>query len=97
MLQFETLPASWSALLWTFRSCFTGPTFATFAALASGLVAAPARRTVCTMLVAAGLARRWHHSRAHGFFARARWCPDQVGLVLAGWWWTGCCRPARRY
>lgn len=83
MLQFETLPASWSALLWTFRRCFTGPTFATFAALASGLVAAPARRTVCTMLTAAGLARRWHHSRAHGFFARARWCPDQVGLVLA--------------
>jgi hypothetical protein len=83
MLQFETLPASWSALLWTFRSCFTGPTFATFAALVSGLVAAPTRRTVCTMLSAAGLARRWHHSRAHGFFARARWCPDQVGLVLA--------------
>ena len=83
MLQFETLPASWSALLWTFRSCFTGPTFATFAMLASGLVAAPTRRTVCAMLSAAGLARRWHHSRAHGFFARARWCPDQVGLVLA--------------
>jgi hypothetical protein len=83
MLQFETLPASWSALLWTFRSCFTAPTFATFAALTSDLVAAPARRTVCTMLTAAGLSRRWHHSRAHGFFARARWCPDQVGLVLA--------------
>ena len=82
MLQFETLPGSWSALLWTFRSCFTAPTFATFSALASGLVAAPNRRTVCAMLTAAGLARRWHHSRAHGFFARARWCPDQVGLTL---------------
>jgi hypothetical protein len=82
MLLFETLPASWSALLWTFRCCFTGPTFDTFAALTSGLVAAPARRTVCAMLTGAGLARRWHHSRAHGFFARARWCPDHVGLVL---------------
>jgi hypothetical protein len=82
MLQLEMLPASWSVLLWTFRSCFTAPTFATFAALTSGLVAAPARRTVCTMLTAAGLSRQWHHSRAHGFFARARWCPDRVGLVL---------------
>ncbi len=83
MLRFETLPASWSALLWTFRSCFTGPTFATFAALCSGLVAAPARRTVTGMLVAAGLSRCWHHSRAYYLFYRARWCVDQVGLVLA--------------
>jgi hypothetical protein len=83
MLQFETLPASWSALLWTLRGCFTAPTFATFAALVSGLVAAPGRRTVCTMLTAAGLVQRWHHSRAHRFFGRARWCPDRVGLAVA--------------
>jgi hypothetical protein len=83
MLQFGTLPGSWSALLSTFRGCFTAPTFATFAALVSGLVAAPARRTVCTMLTAAGLAGVWHHSRAHALFARARWSADQVGLALA--------------
>src|SRR5262245_24384001 len=83
MLRFDTLPGSWSALLLAFRCCFTGPGFATFVALVSGLVAAPARRTVTGMLVAAGLSRVWHHSRAYYLFGRARWCVDQVGLVLA--------------
>src|SRR5436309_2414779 len=65
-------------------ACFTAPTFRTFAMVLAGLIAAPARRTVCGMLTAAGLAGVWHHSRAHGFFARARWCADQVGLALLG-------------
>jgi hypothetical protein len=38
--------------------------------------------TVTGMLQAAGLAGEWHHSRAHDFFARARWEPDEVGLRL---------------
>jgi hypothetical protein len=83
MLQLETLPASWSGLLTVFRCCFTAPTFATFAALASGMVAAPTRRTVAGMLIAAGLSRVWHHSRAYWLFGRARWSVDQVGLTLA--------------
>jgi hypothetical protein len=82
MLQIETLPASLAGLLWVFRSCFTGPTLRTFAALVAGMVAQPGRRTVCGMLVGAGLSRVWHHSRAHWVFAGARWCPAQVGLVL---------------
>jgi DDE superfamily endonuclease len=82
MLQLQTLPASLSGLLVVFRSCFTAPTFGTFVALLSGLVAQPARRTVCGMLVGAGLSRVWHHSRAHWFFARARWNAEQVGLAL---------------
>ncbi|MGH3936793.1 MAG: transposase [Pseudonocardiaceae bacterium] len=36
------------------------------------------------MLTGAGLARIWQHCRAHRFFSAARWCPRQVGLVLAG-------------
>jgi hypothetical protein len=84
MLQLETLPASLSGLLAVFRGCFTAPTFATFSALVAGLVAQPARRTVCGMLVGAGLSRVWHHSRAHWFFARARWSVDEVGLALLG-------------
>jgi DDE superfamily endonuclease len=84
MLQLETLPGSLSGLLLVFRSCFTKPTFGTFVALLSGLVAQPARRTVCGMLVGAGLARVWHHSRAHWFFAHARWSVDAVGLALLG-------------
>lgn len=82
MLQFETLPVSWSVLLWTFRSCFTGPGFRTFVVLMSGLVAAPARRTVTGMLIGAGVSRAWHHSRAYRFLDGARWCVEQVGLVL---------------
>jgi hypothetical protein len=84
MLQLETLPASLVGLLWVFRPCFTAPTFRTFCALAAGLLAQPGRRTVCGMLVGAGLAGVWHHWRAHRFFARAAWDVSQVGAVLAG-------------
>jgi DDE superfamily endonuclease len=38
--------------------------------------------TVTGMLQAAGLAGVWHHSRAHDFFARRRWDPDQLGMAL---------------
>jgi hypothetical protein len=38
---------------------------------------------VCGMLVGAGLSRTWPHDRAHYFFARARWSPERLGLVLA--------------
>jgi hypothetical protein len=82
MLQFDILPASLSSLLLTFRCCFSAPTFQTFAALVSGLVASPGRRTVTGMLIGAGMSRVWHHSRAHRFFGVARWNVDQVGLVL---------------
>lgn len=82
MLQFEMLPASFAGLLWMFRSCFTAPSFRTFCALTAGMVAQPGRRTVCGMLSGAGLAGVWHHSRAHWFFGRARWCADAAGLVL---------------
>ena len=34
------------------------------------------------MLQAGGLAGVWHHSRAHDFFARRRWDPDELGLAL---------------
>src|SRR5437764_14634848 len=71
MLQLETVLASLAGLLWVFRSCFTAPSFATFGALVVGLVAQSGRRTVCGMLVGAGLSRVWHHSRAHWFFSHA--------------------------
>ena len=49
------------------------------------IVGAVARVRDCTitgMLQAAGLAGVWHHSRAHDFFARARWDPDELGMAL---------------
>ena len=72
-----------------FRPCFSSPSFTTFTMLAAGLAARPAGRTVCGMLTGAGLARVWHHSRAHRFFAAAAWSADEVGLVVlrlvTGW------------
>lgn len=35
------------------------------------------------MLAGAGLSRLWPHDRAHYFFARARWKPDDLGLAVA--------------
>jgi hypothetical protein len=82
MLQLQTLPAALSKLLTAFRGCFTVPTFGTFVALLTGLIAQPGRRTVCGMLVGAGLNGIWHHQRAHRFFSRAVWSVDRVCLVL---------------
>src|SRR5256885_8601202 len=89
MLQWQTLPASLAGMLMAFRWCFTEPSFRTFTALVAGMVAQPGRRTVCAMLVGAGLSRLWHHSRAHWFFSHARWSAEQVGLVLVGLIVTG--------
>jgi hypothetical protein len=83
MLQATTLPGTFMRVLAPFRTCFTAPTFETFTMMAVGLLAQPVGRTVCGMLTGAGLARVWHHSRAHRFFATARWNPQQVGLVVA--------------
>ncbi|MFK4272915.1 IS701 family transposase [Streptomyces milbemycinicus] len=77
-----TLP-SLAALLMVFRRCFTAPTYRTFTGLVAGLIAQTRRRTVCGMLLGAGLQRCWHHARAHRSFSTARWCTDQVGLALA--------------
>jgi DDE superfamily endonuclease len=82
MLRVHTLPGSLLRVLDPFRSCFTTPTFATFVTLIAGMVARPAHRTVCGMLAGAGLAGVWHHSRAHRFFAAARWHSDTLGLTV---------------
>ncbi len=50
--------------------------------LVVGMVGRVRDCTVTGMLQAAGLAGAWHHSRAHDFFARSRWDPDQLGLAL---------------
>ena len=83
MLPFLTLPASLAALLGALRPCFTAPSFATFSGLAAGLAGQVRRRTVCGMLLGAGLAPAWPHDRAHYFFARARWQIDELGLAVA--------------
>lgn len=79
----DPAPASLAPLLGEFRGCFSAWTFPVFCALACGLVAQTARRTVCGMLVGARLAQTWSHHRAHRFFSHARWSPEKVSATLA--------------
>lgn len=76
------LPSSLTQLLSLLRPAFTAPTFQTFEALLAGMVGQVGERTVCGMWQAARLAGRVHHSVGHDFFARSRWCTDEVGLRL---------------
>jgi hypothetical protein len=77
------VPASLMTLLAVFSPLFTAPSFRTFTGLACGFLAQSGKRTVCGMLTGAGLSRAWPHDRAHYFFARARWDPDELGLCVA--------------
>ncbi len=85
MLQDATLPlpGSLASVLACFASLFTAPSFRTFTMLACGFLAQTGKRTVCGMLAGAGLSAIWPHDRAHSFFARARWSPDDLGLAVA--------------
>jgi DDE superfamily endonuclease len=77
------VPASLMTVLAGFASLFTAPSFRTFTMLACGFLAQTRKRTVCGMLAGAGLSQAWPHDRAHSFFARARWSPDDLGLAAA--------------
>jgi hypothetical protein len=77
------LPVSLASLLAVFGPLFTAPSFRTFCGLACGFLGQAGRRTVCGMLAGAGLSRAWPHDRAHWFFSRARWSPDDLGLAVA--------------
>ncbi len=79
----DMVPASLMTLFQAFAPLFTAPSFRTFTALACGFLAQPGKRTVCGMLTGAGLSRLWPHDRAHCFFSRARWSPDELGLAAA--------------
>jgi SRSO17 transposase len=83
MLPGVTLPVSLAGLLVVLRPCFTARSFVTFCGLAAGLCGQVRRRTVCGMLLGAGLARVWPHDRAHYFFARAAWDLDELGVTVA--------------
>jgi DDE superfamily endonuclease len=77
------VPASLMPLLASFASLFSTPSFRTFCGLACGFLAQTGKRTVCGMLAGADLARAWPHDRAHRFFSRARWNPEELGLAVA--------------
>src|SRR5579863_10292664 len=79
----DMVPASLMTLLAAFSPLFTAPSFRTFTGLACGFLAQSGKRTVCGMLTGAGLSRLWSHDRAHCFFSRARWNPDELGICAA--------------
>ncbi|MFE7529659.1 transposase [Kitasatospora sp. NPDC057542] len=83
MLPDPTVPASLLAVLELVRGCFTAPTFQTFAAPVTGLIAQTVRCTVTGILLGAGLTRTWSHDRAHAFFSRVTWKPDLLGIALS--------------
>ena len=83
MLPDLSVPPSLARLLAHLRPCFTAPSFITFCGLVCGMLAATGRRTVCGMLVGAGLSGVWSHDRAHKFFSAARWLPERLGVLLA--------------
>jgi DDE superfamily endonuclease len=76
------VPSSLDELLFLFRPCFTAPTHETFRALVTGFLAQVGTHTVTGCLLASQMSFRWHHSRAHRFFSRARWSRDELGLKL---------------
>jgi DDE superfamily endonuclease len=76
------VPISLAGLLSLLAPCFTQPSFQTFSMLVVGFASRVRDCTVTGMLQAAGLAGCWHHSRAHDFFGRSRWDPDELGLRL---------------
>jgi hypothetical protein len=75
-------PNSLQAMLSLLAPCFTRPTFQTFSALFIGTINRVRDRTICGMLQASGMAGIWHHARAHDFFAKRRWNPDELGFRL---------------
>jgi SRSO17 transposase len=95
MLPDPTVPASLLAVLEFMRGCFTAPSFRTFAALVTGLIAQTGRCTVTGMLSDTGLTRAWSHDRAHAFFSRAPWKPDLLGVCLSHLVVRLCCPRAR--
>src|SRR4029453_3091155 len=83
MLPGLTVPASLAGVLQVLRGSFTAPSFATFTLLVVGMVAQTGPRTVCGMLLGAGLQTVGSHPRLHRFFSVNRWSADALGLVLA--------------
>jgi hypothetical protein len=76
------LPSSLMGVLSLLAPAFTAPSFENFCALGYGFIARVGEHTITGMWQAARLAGWVHHSRAHWFFARARWSPDRLGVIL---------------
>jgi len=80
------LPSSVQSILFSFRPCFTAPSFDNFVALVCGWILCPGVHTVSRAIVAAcaqGLVDKGH-SAYYRFLSQARWSVDEVGRTLFG-------------
>jgi hypothetical protein len=78
------LPSTVQSILFTFRPCFTAPSFENFVALVCGWILCPGVHTISRVIVAAcaqGLADKGH-SAYYRFLSQARWSVDEVARVL---------------
>jgi hypothetical protein len=76
------LPETFTPIAAAFVPCFTAPTYRTFCFLVAGWVHCAGRHTVTGVVLAAGVLGWRHSSACHRFFARARWNPDHLGLMV---------------
>lgn len=79
------LPSSVQSILFSFRPCFTAPSFENFVALTLGWILSRGPHTVSRAILAArtfGWTRRRHHATLYRFLSRARWRVDDLGGVL---------------
>jgi hypothetical protein len=83
-----SLVTSFCVLLQPLALVMTAPSFENLVTVLAGWAFAP-RRTITSMLQAAGAVGSKHHSAFHRLFASARWSRDQLGLavfdILAAW------------
>jgi hypothetical protein len=74
---------AWEVLLGSFSGCFTAPSFALFAELASAWVCCPARRTVCGIIATADPTSVSAHDAHHRFLRAGAWSLAALFEVLA--------------
>jgi hypothetical protein len=74
---------AWEVLLGSFSGCFTAPSFALFAELASAWVCCPARRTVCGIIATADPTATSAHDAYHRFLRAGAWSLAALFEVLA--------------
>jgi hypothetical protein len=75
------LHTSFEYLLQELAVVMTQPSFQNFVTIVTGWIFAR-RRTVTGMLVAAGMAGKWHHSAFHRLFAEGAWSLDALRLAV---------------
>jgi hypothetical protein len=83
MLPCVTIPGSLRSVLAVCRPCFRRDVFQTFCILVVGLIAQTGRRTVCGILLGAGVAGQVAHDRFHRFVSTTGWDVDRLGLAIA--------------